>query len=192
VPSGNLGNLTSGLIAKQMGLPVSYFVSALNRNDVFKKYLETGEFTPVPSSTTISNAMDVGNPSNLERIRFMFDDNIAQMKSSIHAYTFDDNETKAAIKKTYSEFNYILDPHGAVGYLAAKKDKTFTDNKSHYIVLETAHPAKFSEESEPSVSSKITIPSRLEEFLHKQKHSIKISKDYNSFKKEITRILIAR
>jgi threonine synthase len=114
------------------------------------------------------------------------------MKSNIHAYTFDDNETKSAIKKTYSEFNYILDPHGAVGYLAAQKDKTLTANKSHYIVLETAHPAKFSEESEQSVSSKIIIPPRLEEFLHKQKHSIKISKDYEDFKKEITRILLSR
>jgi threonine synthase len=192
VPSGNLGNLTSGLIAKQMGLPVKYFVSALNRNDVFKKYLDTGEFTPVPSYRTISNAMDVGNPSNLERIRYMFNDNVAQMKSNIHAYSFDDNETKAAIKKTYSEFNYILDPHGAVGYLAAQKDKSLSANIAHYIVLETAHPAKFSEESEQSVSSKIIIPARLEEFLHKQKNSIKISKDYDTFKKEITRILLSR
>jgi threonine synthase len=192
VPSGNLGNLTSGLIAKRMGLPVKYFVSALNRNDVFKKYLDTGKFTPMPSSRTISNAMDVGNPSNLERIRYMFNDNIDQMRNNIHAYSFDDNETKVAIKKTYSEFNYILDPHGAVGYLAAEKDETVTPYKSHYIVLETAHPAKFSEESEQSVSSKILIPARLEEFLHKQKHSIKISKDYENFKKEITRILLSR
>ena len=192
VPSGNLGNLTSGLIAKQMGLPVSYFVSALNRNDVFKKYLDTGEFTPVPSSRTISNAMDVGNPSNLERIRFMFDDNIAQMKNIIHAYSFDDNETKIAIRQTYSQYNYILDPHGAVGYLAAKKDKSFVANNAHYIVLETAHPTKFSEESEQSVSSKIIIPPRLEEYLHKQKNSIKISKDYEDFKKAITRILLSR
>jgi threonine synthase len=192
VPSGNLGNLTSGLIAKEMGLPVSHFVSALNKNDVFKKFLDTGKFIPIPSFTTISNAMDVGNPSNLERIRYMFNDNIAQMKSNIHVYSFDDNETKVAIQQTYSEYNYILDPHGAVGYLAAQKDKTFTANKSHYIVLETAHPAKFSEESEPSVSSKITIPPRLEEFLHKKKNSIKISKDYDTFKKEITRILLSR
>jgi threonine synthase len=192
VPSGNLGNLTSGLIAKQMGLPVKYFVSALNKNDIFKKYLDTGEFSPVPSTRTISNAMDVGNPSNLERIRFMFHDDIAQLKNNIHAYSFDDNETKAAIKKTYSEYNYILDPHGAVGYLAAQKDQTVSPNPAHYIVLETAHPAKFSEESEQSVSSKIIIPPRLEEFLHKQKHSIKISKDYNTFKKEITRILLSR
>jgi threonine synthase len=192
VPSGNLGNLTSGLIAKQMGLPVSYFVSALNKNDVFKKYLDTGEFTPVPSSRTISNAMDVGNPSNLERIRYMFNENIDQMKSNIHAYTFDDIETKVAIKQTYSEFNYILDPHGAVGYLAAQKDKALTAGNPHYIVLETAHPAKFSEESEQSVSSKIIIPPRLEEFLYKQKNSIKITKDYNTLKKEITRILLSR
>ena len=146
----------------------------------------------MPSYRTISNAMDVGNPSNLERIRFMFDDNTEQMKNNIHAYTFDDNETKAAIKQTYSEFNYILDPHGAVGYLAAKKDKTLTANKSHYIVLETAHPAKFSEESEQSVSNKIIIPLRLEEFLHKQKNSIKITNAYEDFKKEITRILVSR
>lgn len=192
VPSGNLGNLTSGLIAKQMGLPVSYFVSALNRNDVFKKFLDTGDFNPVPSIRTVSNAMDVGNPSNLERIRYMFNNNIAQLNNNIHSYTFDDNETKNAIRQAYSEYSYILDPHGAVGYLAAQKDKNQTPNKSHYIVLETAHPAKFSEESEPSVSNKIIIPPSLEEFLHKQKHSIKITKDYDSFKKEITRILLSR
>ena len=192
VPSGNLGNLTSGLIAKQMGLPVKYFVSALNRNDVFKKFLDTGDFIPVPSIKTISNAMDVGNPSNLERIRFMFDDNTTQMKNNIHAYSFDDNETKAAIRQAYSECQYILDPHGAVGYLAAQKDRSLSAAKPHYIVLETAHPAKFSEESEPSVSSKIILPPRLEEFLHKQKHSLKITKDYNSFKKEITLILLSR
>jgi threonine synthase len=133
--------------------------------------------------------MDVGNPSNLERIRFMFDDNISQMKNILHAYSFDDNETKSAIKKTYSEFNYILDPHGAVGYLAAQKDKTVSTNPSHYIVLETAHPAKFSEESEQSVSSKIKIPPRLEEFLHKKKMLVKIGKGYKEFKKELLGIM---
>jgi threonine synthase len=192
VPSGNLGNLTSGLIAKQMGLPVKYFVSALNKNDVFKKYLDTGEFMPVPSIKTISNAMDVGNPSNLERIRYMFNDNIAEMKTNIHAYTFDDNETKTSIKQTYSEFSYILDPHGAVGFLAAQKDKTLNAANSHYIVLETAHPAKFSEESEQSVSSKIIIPPRLEAFLHKQKNSIRITNVYEDFKSQITSILLSR
>jgi threonine synthase len=189
VPSGNLGNLTSGLISKRMGLPVKYFVSALNRNDIFKKYLDTGEFKPVPSQTTISNAMDVGNPSNLERIRYMFDNDISQMKNNIHAYSFDDNETMDAVRNVYSQDQYILDPHGAVGYLAAEKNKTLIGNNVHYIILETAHPAKFSEELDPSVGSKIIMPSRLKEFLNKQKTSIKISKDYAEFKKSLAGVI---
>jgi threonine synthase len=112
-----------------------------------------------------------------------------KMNDNIHVYTFDDKETMDAIRQVYVEYGYILDPHGAVGYLAAQKDKGITASKPHYIVLETAHPAKFSEESEPTVSDKIVIPSRLEEFFHKKKKSIKISKDYNGFKREIYRIL---
>jgi threonine synthase len=189
VPSGNLGNLTSGLISKRMGLPVKYFVSALNRNDIFKKFLDTGEFNPVPSQTTISNAMDVGNPSNLERIRYMFANDVSQMKNNIHSYSFDDNETMNAVRSVYSKDQYILDPHGAVGYLAAEKDKSLMDNKSHYIILETAHPAKFSEELDPSVSSKIIMPPRLKEFLNKQKTSTKIGKDFGEFKKNLTYVI---
>jgi threonine synthase len=192
VPSGNLGNLTSGLISQRMGLPVSYFVSALNQNDIFKKFLATGEFNPVPSLRTLSNAMDVGNPSNLERIRYMFDNNISQMNNNIHSYAFDDSETLDAVRQVFYQYQYILDPHGAVGYLAAKKDKSLIKNNSHYIILETAHPAKFSEESEPLVRSNITIPPRLKEFLHKQKTSVKIGKDYDGFRKAVIRILKSR
>lgn len=192
VPSGNLGNLTSGLIAKEMGLPVNYFVSALNSNDVFMKYLETGIFKPVPSVRTISNAMDVGNPSNLERINYLFNENIEQLRNIIHPYSFDDSQTRESMKIVYSEFGYILDPHGAVGYCAAKQDKTLTNDKAHYIILETAHPAKFSEELEPSISSNITVPLRLEEFFHKQKHSIKIGKEYQEFRKAVIKIMMSR
>jgi threonine synthase len=182
IPSGNLGNLTAGLFAKKMGLPVKYFVSALNSNDVFGKYLKSGLFTPLPSVTTISNAMDVGNPSNLERIRYLYNDHIDLIKNNIHAFSFNDNETREAVKEIFSKFNYIMDPHGAIGYLAAKKDKDISDNNHHYIVLETAHPAKFADETASFIRDKIIMPDCLAVCLNKKKHSVKISKDYKEFK----------
>jgi len=182
VPSGNLGNLTAGLIAKKMGLPVKYFVSALNSNDVFLKYLDTGTFIPVPSIRTISNAMDVGNPSNLERIIYLYKGLTELIKNDIHAFSFDDNEIKGAMNEIFTEFNYIMDPHGAVGYLAAKKDNGSSVNGCHYIILETAHPAKFQDETDSLISNRIILPHQLKKSLNKKKHSVKISKKYLEFK----------
>jgi threonine synthase len=189
VPSGNLGNLSAGLIAKKMGLPVKYFVSALNRNDAFLKFLQYGVFNPVPSTRTISNAMDVGNPSNLERIISLYNNNVNDIRHDIHAFSFSDPETKDSISEVYSQFGYIIDPHGAVGFLAAKTDNELTGNNAHYIVLETAHPAKFSEETGSLTEGNIIMPQRLEAFLHKKKNAVNVEKDYNLFKDKLIRTI---
>jgi threonine synthase len=185
VPSGNLGNLTSGILAKTFGLPVKYFVSALNRNDIFKKYLESGSFTPVPSIPTISNAMDVGNPSNLERISYIFKNDMELLRQNIHAYSYDDEQTKAAINSAHESYGYVFDPHGAVGYLATKEDSEKFGGDAEYIILETAHPAKFLEEVKDSEKFTVEMPERLAEFLKKEKESVKVGNDYADFKKNL-------
>jgi threonine synthase len=184
VPSGNFGNLTGGLIAKKIGLPVNKFIAAVNINDVFLIYLNSGEFIPKPSVKTISNAMDVGNPSNFYRILDLYDNDWNKLNNEIASYSFSDPLTKEAIKKIYNEYNYLIDPHGAVGYLAL--DEYISKNQIESfngIILETAHPSKFADIMEEVVNENIQIPERLANCLHKEKRSIKISKEYNDFKK---------
>ena len=183
MPSGNFGNLTGGLIAKKIGLPVDKFIAAVNINDVFPIYLNTGRFIPKPSVKTISNAMDVGNPSNFYRILDLYKHNWNKLNDEISSYSFSDSLTKEAIKKIYNMYNYLIDPHGAVGYLALDEYITKTQIESfNGIVLETAHPSKFIDTMEEVVKENIGIPERLEECLHKEKKSIKISNEYADFK----------
>lgn len=184
VPSGNFGNLTGGLFAKKMGLPVDKFIAAVNINDVFLIYLDTGEFIPKPSVKTISNAMDVGNPSNFYRILDLYENNWNKLKNAISSYSFSDRITKKAINKIHNKYNYLIDPHGAVGYLAL--DEYINKNRIESfngIILETAHPSKFIDIMEEVLKEKIRIPERLENCLHKEKKSIKISNEYSDFKK---------
>ena len=183
VPSGNFGNLTGGLIAKKIGLPVDRFIAAVNANDVFPIYLNSGEFIPKPSVKTISNAMDVGNPSNFFRILDLYDTDWNKLNNEIVSYSFSDSLTKEAIKRIFNEYNYLIDPHGAVGYLAL--DKYINENQIESfngIILETAHPSKFADIMEEVVNETIQIPERLASCLHKEKRSIKISKEYDDFK----------
>jgi len=141
VPSGNFGNLTAGLFAKRMGLPIEHMVAATNINDVVPRYLRSGEYDPKPSHRTLSNAMDVGNPSNFERIEHLYEGDIAKMKTDVSSDRFSDKSTVEEIEKCYEETGYVLDPHGAVGKLAlAEKLK---ENEIG-MFLETAHPQKFS------------------------------------------------
>jgi threonine synthase len=183
VPSGNFGNLTGGLIALKMGLPVDKFIAAVNANDVFPNYLKTGRFTPKPSVKTISNAMDVGNPSNFYRILDIFNKESEEINKVIFSSSFSDATTKEAIKKIYDEYNYLIDPHGAIGYLALEEYVKKNNLKSfNGIILETAHPAKFLEVMEVVVDKKINIPERLEKCLHKEKKSVRISSDFKVFK----------
>ena len=183
VPSGNLGNITAGLIAKKMGLPIDLFIAATNSNDVFTNYLSSGNFEPRRSVQTYSNAMDVGNPSNLERIRTLYEDNIGKMRNDIKSFSFDDEKTIIGIKEVHNNYGYIIDPHGAVGYLALKK---FLDahkqNKINSIVIETAHPAKFKDVVENAIKTEIKIPQRLAECLNKEKHSIVLDSKFETLK----------
>ncbi len=183
VPSGNFGNLTAGLFAMEMGLPIRKFIAATNANDVFTKYILTSIFQAKPSVKTLSNAMDVGNPSNFARILYLYNHDHRIIKEKISSSSFSDVETVDAMKEIYSQYNYIIDPHGAVGYLAMKKfiSENQTDQLSG-IILETAHPAKFADIVENVLCKKIVVPERLQSCLVKKKNSIKISKDFKDLK----------
>ncbi len=182
VPSGNFGNLTAGLIAKKMGLPIQHFIAATNINDVVPEYLRAGKFSPRPSFATISNAMDVGNPSNFARMLNLFQNDHIALSKLITGYSFTDEKTKAAMKKTFRESAYMLDPHGAIGYLGLKKYQTQYP-KCAGIFFETAHPAKFKEVVEQTLGQTIEIPTLLEKFLSKEKVTIKTPSDFLGFKK---------
>ncbi len=182
VPSGNLGNLTGGILAYKMGLPVNKFIAAANANKVFPDYIKTGKFTPAPTIKTISNAMDVGNPSNFERIASIFLNNVNVTRKVIFSDTFSDSETYDAMKEIYQNYNYIIDPHGAVGYLANKKYSNEIKDDSISIILETAHPAKFLPEVKKALGIEIEIPERLGECLKKEKQSVVLSKGFNELK----------
>jgi threonine synthase len=179
VPSGNFGNLTAGVIAKRMGLPVERFVAATNINDVVPQYLKSGKFEPRPSIQTISNAMDVGNPSNFERLQHLYQNDVARMSAEIEAACFTDHKTEHCIKHTYQETNYVLDPHGAVALLGLRK---FMSHESGGIFLETAHPAKFTETVEPAIAKKIDIPETLKSCLSSPEHVTKLKADYEEFR----------
>lgn len=181
VPSGNFGNLTAGLMAKKMGLPVHHFVAATNANDVVPQYLSEGLFAPRPSVNTISNAMDVGNPSNFARMQALYSSDWKKLCGDITGYRISDEETKHAMLVVHQTKGYTLDPHGAVGYLGLKE---FLKTNSDYtgVFLETAHPAKFLEVVEPVIQKKIAIPNTLEKFLVKEKKSQNCASLYSSLK----------
>lgn len=179
VPSGNFGNITAGLFAMQTGLPIKRFVAANNANDVFFKYLQTGEYKPMASIQTIANAMDVGNPSNFARIIDMFDGSWDKIRSIVEGATYTDNQIKEAIKSCFDTNGYILDPHGACGYKALK-DNIKTGETG--VFLETAHPAKFKETVEDVISAPVEIPERLAAFMSGTKQSIEMPADFSAFK----------
>ena len=183
VPSGNLGNLTAGLFASKMGLPVYKFIAATNSNNVFTNYIKSGKFIPRPSVQTYSNAMDVGNPSNLARINSLFGSDISEISKVIFSESFNDDDTLEGIREIYNKYKYIMDPHGSVAYLAMKK--FFLENKLENIfgvVLETAHYSKFEKIVKKAVHRKLEMPNRLKNCLSKPKHSVKLSNDFELFK----------
>jgi threonine synthase len=187
VPSGNFGNLTGGLIAKRMGLPIYKFIASTNINDVFPQYLASRKFTPRTSLQTISNAMDVGNPSNFARILDLFNGDFDSVAKEIVGYAFSDEQTKSAMRDIYSRFQYVMDPHGAVAYLGLKKFMTENDFKGIGVFVETAHPAKFKEVVDHTLETEITIPPKLEQFLGRQKTTIPLSADYEEFSAVLSR-----
>lgn len=179
VPSGNYGNLTAGLLAKAMGLNISHFIASANINDTVPKYLETGVFLPSASKQTISNAMDVGDPSNFGRMTRLYKDSWVKVKAEISGCSYTDEETMAVMKSIYEEHHYMLDPHGAVGYLGLREKLKGADAIG--VFLETAHPAKFLNTVE-QVASSMDIPQRLSIYLDKKKKSHAMGTDYNDFK----------
>ena len=181
VPSGNFGNLTAGLIAKKMGLPVNLFLAATNINDVVPEYLKTGVYTPRPSQPTVANAMDVGDPSNYARILDLYNNSHKDISRDIKGYSYNDREIKNCILKVKQKFGYIPDPHGATAYMALEE---FLSENSEYngIFLETAHPAKFGETVEESLGEPISIPQKLAEFSVREKIVISMGSEFADFK----------
>jgi len=182
VPSGNLGNLTAGLFAKRMGLPVYRFIAANNRNDVFRDYLQTGKYSPRASVQTVANAMDVGAPSNFDRILDLYNHDHQAVSKDISAYRYNDDEIRTTIKRVHQETDYLLDPHGACAYLALKEGLQPGETG---IFLATAHPAKFRETVEECIGESIQIPDALEAFMQRKKEVYTLSNDFNLFKKAL-------
>ncbi|WP_298487077.1 threonine synthase [uncultured Maribacter sp.] len=173
VPSGNFGNICAGLVAQRLGMPVKQFVAATNVNDTVPEFMRTQEYSPKPSTATISNAMDVGDPSNFIRIRHLFKDNFQDLAKNLSSYSFTDEETKKAMVAIYKDSEYTADPHGAVGYLGLKKYQKENPN-TFGIFLETAHPVKFLDIVEETMDVKIPIPSQILKVMDKEKVSHKI------------------
>jgi threonine synthase len=172
VPSGNFGNICAGIMAQKLGLPIHHFIAATNVNDTVSNYLQNGEYVPQKSIATISNAMDVGNPSNFIRIQELYGNNFETIKQHFSSYSFTDEETKVAMKSVYDQHKYITDPHGAVGYLGLKKHNL---EDAYGIFLETAHPVKFLPVVESTLRLTLDIPPQIQEIIHKEKYAVQIS-----------------
>lgn len=179
-PSGNFGNICAGIMAKKLGLPIEHFVASTNVNDTVPRFLEKGNYDPKPSKATISNAMDVGNPSNFIRIQEMYNNDLAAFKKDFSSFAYTDDETLEAMKLIYKTDGYIAEPHGAVGYLGLKNELKNHPNAIG-IFLETAHPIKFLDVVEPVLNIKLPIPTQIESVLNKEKVSVKI-KTYEELK----------
>lgn len=180
VPSGNFGNICAGLLAHRSGLPVKHFIAACNANDVVYDYLQTGKYSSKRSVSTLSNAMDVGNPSNFVRILELFDREFNSLKNVMTSYSISDEETISTLREVYLNTNYLLDPHGAVGYSGLEKYLEQNPGMQG-ILLETAHPVKFYDVVEPIIQQPVPVPGAIKDLLQKKKHSIKIEADYEVF-----------
>lgn len=180
VPSGNFGNICAGLLACKMGLPIDHFVASVNSNKAVTHYLNSGKYEPAATVATISNAMDVGDPSNFSRIIELFQNEFKSLKASLTSYSFDDPSTLNAMKNLYATSGYMLDPHGAVGYLGLKE--FMAQNENFYgTFLETAHPVKFSETVEKAIGIKPEMPLTIPDFIFNEKYKLPV-KDYAEFK----------
>ena len=184
VPSGNFGNICAGLLAQKLGLPVKHFVASTNINDTVPQYLLNGNYDPKPSKATISNAMDVGNPSNFIRIQELFDKNLPKLKKSFSSYSFSDDDTKIMMKSIYNKFNYVSEPHGAIGYLGLKEYGLKPNEFG--IFLETAHPVKFLDVVEDTLSVDVEIPPQIKAVMSKSKVALSIS-NYQELKMFLNR-----
>ena len=179
VPSGNFGNITAGLIAQKMGLPIKRFIAANNKNDIFLQYLLTGFYNPKSSVQTLANAMDVGDPSNFVRVLDLYNHNHETITQIISGFSCDDEDIRRTVKMCYKEFGYLLDPHGACGYLALIEGLQANETG---VFLETAHPAKFKDTIDSIIKEGVEIPKKLAAFMKGKKQSIELSKNFEDFK----------
>ena len=173
VPSGNFGNICAGFMAQKLGLPVKTLVASTNVNDTVPNFLASGEYDVQPSIATISNAMDVSDPSNFVRIQQLFDNDFDRLKDHLASFSFTDDMTRKAMTEIFENSNYIADPHGAVGYLGLKEFNL--DSNQIGVFLETAHPVKFLPVVEETLSVKVAIPPQIQKVMNKKKKSIRIS-----------------
>ena len=182
VPSGNFGNLTAGLMAKRMGLPVRQFVAATNKNDIVPGFLQTGVFSPRHSVSTISSAMDVGNPSNFSRITDLYNSDVEALRKDVTAFSISDEETRAVMKDIHHKTGYTMDPHGAVAYAGLMKFRKFAKAGAPGIFLETAHPGKFGDAVHSALGTFPDVPATLSRFLAGRKNAIPLENDFQQFK----------
>ncbi|HXJ97567.1 MAG TPA: threonine synthase [Gelidibacter sp.] len=187
VPSGNFGNICAGMMAKQLGLPIHHFIASNNENNVVTEYLKTQLYQPKPSIQTISNAMDVGNPSNFIRIQEIYKNNFENLKSDLSSYSFSDDETRNGLIELYEDHNYIADPHGAVGFLGCKAYLE-NDKNAHCVFLETAHPTKFLDIVTDIIKENMALPPQIEAVIDKKKKAIPIS-NYEDLKNELIKTI---
>ncbi|MBC7849501.1 MAG: threonine synthase [Chitinophagaceae bacterium] len=178
VPSGNFGNICAGILARASGLPIKHFIASCNANDTVPRFLSTGIYNPVESVSTLSNAMDVAEPSNFIRILEIYHQQLDDLKEVVSSYSFSDQETIHMIQRLFSEYNYLADPHGAIGYLGL--EKWLADHPTDKgIFLETAHPVKFPDAIKRAINQDVPIPESLNGLLLADKESIKMEPDYN-------------
>jgi threonine synthase len=180
IPSGNFGNICAGMMAQQLGLPIKHFIASNNENNVVTEYLKTETYNPKPSVQTISNAMDVGNPSNFVRIQEIYNQDFSKLKQNLTSYSFSDTETKKAMLEIYSDYSYVADPHGAIGYLGSK-EYLKKNPEVHCVFLETAHPTKFLDVVEDVIKTNLDLPKQIQSVMNKEKFSIKIN-NYSELK----------
>ena len=185
VPSGNFGNITAGLFAKRMGLPIKRFIAANNRNDIFYQYLKTGIYSPRPSVATIANAMDVGEPSNFVRVLDLYAGSHAAISTEISGATYTDEQIAETMRKVWKSSHYLLDPHGACGYRALEEGLLPGETG---VFLETAHPAKFLDTVKGIIGEAVEIPTKLKAFMQGEKKSLLMSKNFADFKAYLMRV----
>ena len=182
VPCGNYGNICGGIIARNMGIPIHHFIASTNVNDIVPKYLETGIFEPKTTTATLSNAMDVGNPSNFPRMMALHNNEYNKVCKRITGKSYNDEQTLATIKKVFNEYNYLMCPHTSVAYMGLTDYKKETGFEGNGVFLSSAHFSKFTDIVEGAVGSKVDMPERLKAIINRPKTAIKISKDFPQFK----------
>ena len=184
IPSGNFGNICAGMVAQKLGMPVKHFIASTNINDTVPRFMKNGTYDPKPSHATISNAMDVGNPSNFIRIQKIYDNDFEKLKDNLSSYSFDDKKTQTAMKSVHKETGYVLDPHGAVGYLGLKQYQKHNPDV-YGIFLETAHPVKFLPVVKDVLNLTPSLPKQIQKVMGKEKKSVQIS-TYEELKSFLT------